>query len=89
MIKKILAILGVCFSAIAIAKPQDSLSAEDALNALNYAIAESCGHITDASELKICVEIVEMDFTVVPHNEGGNPHCPGTCPSSVVPTEGQ
>ena len=86
MIKKVLTTLNVLVSGISFAQPvadmNSSADESDHSYLIEAEIKASCGHlIPGGSDYNECVSIVTMDFTVVPHNQGGTGHCPGGCKS--------
>ena len=67
MIKRIITMLGMLAASQGLSNSQASNitpSEED----MKKEIQSACGHINDAAEFDFCVQIVEMEFTVVPHN---------------------
>ncbi len=82
MIKKILAAFGMFWSSISLSQAadltDDDFKAMSVSDKISEEVKEICSpFLPDSLDFKECVEIVSMDFTVVPHNEGGTGTCPG------------
>ena len=87
MIKQVLTAIGMFVSTVSFSEgsavPENKDPNQILETQFESEILESCGHLLPATdEYSQCVKIVTIDFTVLPHNQGGGSTCPGPCSTS-------